>query len=206
MDITSMPWKDKEKNKEYQRRRAKEYRLKYPERVRAIQRRYREKHKEEIKQREREYNRSERGKARDKRYRERHPEKIKALNDKWNKINQGIRFKGKQIPLPENPRIGICTICGKEGNTNLHHTKYDPKDPLAHTVELCIKCHNDQHPRGRNKLGQFTTGYVKVGKFSDDTCIGWAGNDAKDGELVVIEGMNLVRNIKKHLPITFSWV
>ena len=39
--------------------------------------------------------------------------------------------------------------------TNLHHEKYDENDPLAHTVELCVECHNKKEPRPRNKIGQF---------------------------------------------------
>jgi len=72
-----------------------------------------------------------------------------------------IRFKGKHIWLSHNPRIGICAECHKSVHdgeikiTNLHHFKYDETDPLAHTIELCVDCHNQKEPRARNELGQF---------------------------------------------------
>jgi len=73
------------------------------------------------------------------------------LNDLKRKKKR-INFKGKLIGLEKEPRIGICSKCGKSvkkgeiKRTNLHHLKYDPKNPLNHTIELCVGCHNKIHP------------------------------------------------------------
>lgn len=71
---------------------------------------------------------------------------------KYNPINNPKRivFKDKRILLKENPRKGKCKKCGKkigEGikRTHMHHKKYDAKNPLAHTKELCISCHAKLH-------------------------------------------------------------
>lgn len=151
-----MDWKDKDKVREYQRIKSCEYRLKNPERFRKSRIKYCKAHPELVKERMKIYNKSPKGKARIKRWRERNPDKIKILNDKWNKINQGIRFKGKQIPLGYNPRKCACLECGKKGLTNLHHKKYDELNPLFHTIELCLSCHVKKHPHNRDEKGQFT--------------------------------------------------
>lgn len=52
-----------------------------------------------------------------------------------------ILFKQKRIILDEDPRKGICKMCGKKGLTHMHHYKYDDKDPLKYTIELCPSCH-----------------------------------------------------------------
>jgi len=75
-----------------------------------------------------------------------------------------IQFKNKQIALKENPRKGICDLCGKKNgdqyinkknrvaivNTQIHHLEYDEAEPLAHTIELCESCHTSESWR----LGQ----------------------------------------------------
>lgn len=68
-----------------------------------------------------------------------HPNYVK----NWNK--KRINFKGKQIPLRYNPRLGVCMFCGKQGITNLHHLKYDENNPVEHTIELCMSCHRKEH-------------------------------------------------------------
>jgi len=78
-----------------------------------------------------------------KRYGINHPEKIKENNDRTNKF--AFRYKNKTIYLGYNPRKGICQICSKEGKTVLHHIKYDDENPLAHTTEVCYKCHKQIH-------------------------------------------------------------
>ncbi|KKL82349.1 hypothetical protein LCGC14_1985620 [marine sediment metagenome] len=78
-----------------------------------------------------------------KRYGINHPEKIKENNDRTNKF--AFRYKNKTIYLGYNPRKGICQVCSKEGKTVLHHIKYDDSDPLAHTTEVCYKCHKKIH-------------------------------------------------------------
>ncbi len=104
-----------------------------------------------------------------KKYREAHPERKKANGLKWyyshpeqSKANRDIQnpkrdhkrlftFKDKQIMHSVRPRTGICTNCHEERLTNLHHTKYDEVNPLAHTVELCVPCHNSEHKRLRGE-------------------------------------------------------
>lgn len=63
-----------------------------------------------------------------------------------------IHFKGKDIQLKENPRKGICELCGNiKGiscqKTNMHHLEYHPEDPLKDTIELCPKCHWEEHKK-----------------------------------------------------------
>ena len=79
----------------------------------------------------------------DKKYRQTHKEKIAQSQKQYNK--RKIKFKGKSMILDHEPRIGICSNCGKEGQTNLHHTKYDSNNPLKHTRELCVGCHRLVH-------------------------------------------------------------
>ncbi len=77
---------------------------------------------------------------------------------KWNPINdpRKIKFLGKHILLKENPRTNVCTKCGRKypedlkQQTSMHHEKYDLEDPLAHTTELCVFCHNKE--RGKTVM------------------------------------------------------
>lgn len=94
------------------------------------------------------------------------PEKVKKTNDNYRKNNKEklkafeatrsknrIRFKGKYIRLDHNPRIGKCSKCGrtvKSGEiqkTYMHHDKYVKSNPLAHTRELCGRCHRNEHKK-----------------------------------------------------------
>jgi len=57
-----------------------------------------------------------------------------------------VSYKGKTVTLNFEPRKGICSICEKEDeHTILHHEQYDDNDPLAHTIEVCVKCHGMEH-------------------------------------------------------------
>ncbi len=78
-----------------------------------------------------------------KRYRENNRETINENNKRTNKF--AFRYKNKTIYLGYNPRKGVCLKCGKEGKTVLHHEKYDDQNPLAHTTEVCYKCHKKIH-------------------------------------------------------------
>ena len=71
---------------------------------------------------------------------------------KWNKINQPkcLYFKGRHLLLKTILRKGLCSKCGKNGKTHLHHEEYDDSNPLAHTIELCASCHMNESIR----LGQ----------------------------------------------------
>ena len=60
-----------------------------------------------------------------------------------------FRYKNKFVYIPgESLRIGTCSHCGRSKEkgeikvTNLHHIEYDDNSPLAHTIELCVRCHN----------------------------------------------------------------
>jgi len=69
-----------------------------------------------------------------------------------------IWFKGKRIGFDENPRSNVCSKCGKKypedlkQQTHIHHIKYDSKNPLAHTIELCGSCHGIAHGDRRRPL------------------------------------------------------
>jgi hypothetical protein len=80
---------------------------------------------------------------------------------KHNKMR--IHYKGKDICLSFNPRKGICTKCGKEGKTQLHHEEYDDNDVLAHTVELCVSCHSKRSI----ELGQYAEPFLRKKKEKD---------------------------------------
>ena len=64
-----------------------------------------------------------------------------------------IKFLDKYIYLKSNPRTGTCNHCrrsvgnGEIKRTNIHHIKYEPQNPLAHTIELCVSCHNKEHTK-----------------------------------------------------------
>ncbi len=66
-----------------------------------------------------------------------------------------VRFKDKRVFTMKQIRTGICSKCGKSvakgeiERTVLHHIKYDPNDPLKHTVELCGFCHRVEHGGGK---------------------------------------------------------
>ena len=67
-----------------------------------------------------------------------------------------IIFRKKRYLLKKNPRTGICSRCfrskarGEIKRTQMHHTSYDPTDVLANTMELCVRCHYQMHPRAIN--------------------------------------------------------
>ena len=67
-----------------------------------------------------------------------------------------IWFKNRGIRLKENPRKGVCSICGKKvgdefinysgkvvriKKTHIHHINYHDDDPLKDTIEVCPQCH-----------------------------------------------------------------
>lgn len=88
-------------------------------------------------------------------YRRRHPEKVRMTNKRW--FDRTIMYKGKSVAVKENPRKGICSLCGKSiatkeiRITHMHHYgEYIDSDPLANTIELCNSCHGKESW----KLGQ----------------------------------------------------
>ena len=79
----------------------------------------------------------------------------------WSKTHR-IRFTPDEkrkiqvydsIPL----RIGVCEGCGSSiasgeiSKTDLHHLAYDTSNPLAHTIELCVRCHTQLHQSAANR-------------------------------------------------------
>ena len=85
-----------------------------------------------------------------------------------------ISFQDKRLVLPFKPRTGKCSACGKIGKTHLHHEKYDPKDPLAHTVELCISCHMTitwQQQPSRLIRNQYMTNSKIISKIDNSNII-----------------------------------
>jgi len=74
----------------------------------------------------------------------------------WNPIynpilsSKRVSFNGHRIIDSKTPRTGKCSICGAVKGinckrTSLHHIKYDPNNPLEHTIELCNSCHKQHH-------------------------------------------------------------
>ena len=87
----------------------------------------------------------------------------------WNRNNpdrvkfnssRRINPRGKgNIVVAVNPRKGICSWCGRQGLTDIHHIEYN-EDPLKDTIELCRSCHSKEtrksHPIQRDlKTGRF---------------------------------------------------
>lgn len=105
------------------------------------------------------FSQSENGKKFFQNWRNTHKASIKKSNKKVS--DRTIIFKGKRILLEENPRKGVCEICkrsvakGEIKQTNMHHQYYDPKNPLAGTIELCVACHNEQRINSSFDLRRF---------------------------------------------------
>lgn len=119
----------------------------YKEKRRKHNKKYRETHHEELKERRQKWyqKNKEKEKKRSKKWRDDNPEWVKQDSRK------SITFLGKHIRLPFNPRKGVCSKCkrsvskGEIKKTTMHHTKYDHKNPLSYTVELCLSCHLKSH-------------------------------------------------------------
>lgn len=134
--------KHREEIKEYHRK----YYLKHKQRLQQQDAIWRKTHKEKKHETDRKYNLTHKEEKReyDRIYRKNYQPKKNILN------KQSLRFKEKTLHIGHNPRKGICSDCkrtitsGQIQRTNMHHEKYDPVNPLAFTVELCVKCHNDK--------------------------------------------------------------
>jgi hypothetical protein len=78
---------------------------------------------------------------------------------KWELINnpKHVLFGKKWFCPSDNPRINICSKCGKKypeelkSQTHIHHESYDSHNPLDNTVELCHSCHTTLHQLQRWK-------------------------------------------------------
>ncbi len=92
------------------------------------------------------------------RYRWQHPERIRAYHQRLREVS--LLFLGRQVkvaPIDGPPiRKDVCADCGRvrqhgQRAFQLHHTRYDAADPLKHTVELCVACHQRRHARARKR-------------------------------------------------------
>lgn len=77
-----------------------------------------------------------------------------------------VTFLGKRIRANDKELTGICQICnrsvtkGEIKQTQFHHIEYNESDPLKDTIEICVKCHYNQHRETRirdNITGRFVT-------------------------------------------------
>ncbi len=98
------------------------------------------------------YNATPERKERMKQWRIENAEKIRQQTKKRHLINhpRRIQFKDKRIQIKEDPRIGICQLCGAVRGmdckvTHIHHLQYHDDDPLEDTIEVCVSCHRRQH-------------------------------------------------------------
>ena len=79
---------------------------------------------------------------------------------KWDAIKnpRRIRFLGRRIDFPQNPRTNICSHCHRrypselKRQTTMHHVFYNSDNPLEGTIELCTSCHNKIHGAIRKLL------------------------------------------------------
>lgn len=68
-----------------------------------------------------------------------------------------VTFKGKRIYSKEKPRTGYCSHCPNNifdkscRRTSMHHLKYNEKDVLENTIELCNSCHAYETWKERRK-------------------------------------------------------
>jgi len=73
------------------------------------------------------------------------PQRTKEMIQRTNK--KRMWFKQGSIRLPDNPRKGICSVCGSTKRTHIHHKEYHKEDPLKDTIELCGSCHRKAHKK-----------------------------------------------------------
>lgn len=72
-----------------------------------------------------------------------------------------VWYKGKQVRVASNPKIGVCNLCRAvvpfdTKRTHIHHEQHHEYDPIGHTLEICIVCHN------------MISGFKPNGKFRGD--------------------------------------
>ena len=83
----------------------------------------------------------------------------KRRTERYNDKNGSRRmnYKGRDIFMTRNPRIGICSNCrGKVGfdikRTCIYYTSWNDEDPLKGAIELCISCRKiDYHLKKNSK-------------------------------------------------------
>ena len=59
----------------------------------------------------------------------------------------GLQKSNSEWNIGREPhKKGICSICGKKGETEIHHIDKNPRNNNKdNLIELCIKCHNAEH-------------------------------------------------------------
>lgn len=151
--MSLLPYKDKEKEKE----RNKTYYAKHRNQLLKQKRDYRKNNLTKLLEYERfqaKKHRENRNKRDKEYYYKNHENKLQYAREHNKKK---MLFKYRHIPLPSDPRIGICNWCrAVKGidckRTALHHDndQYDNLDPLRYTIELCNSCHCKETNRSRN--------------------------------------------------------
>ena len=89
----------------------------------------------------------------------------------WKK--RRMNYLGDEKFFDQEIRTGICYFCNKEGRaqrsetTNLHHAKYDHRDPLAWTIEVCGSCHWQIDQKNRERIAKSTGKVIerRYGKY-----------------------------------------
>ena len=72
-----------------------------------------------------------------------------------------MEYLGERKYYDQDIKTGICYFCKKEGRaqkskvTNLHHVKYDHRDYLAWTIEVCKSCHFQIDEYNKKKVNRF---------------------------------------------------
>jgi len=94
------------------------------------------------------------------------PKRIKAYQEAYyERRGEGYRkqrfnFLGFAVKLDYIPRIGVCNGASVVPFdcklTALHHESYNPKDPLADTIELCPRCHGKADRERRRREGSIS--------------------------------------------------
>lgn len=77
-----------------------------------------------------------------------------------------LKYKDKLLLLAANHKIGVCNLCRAVvgfdcQRTHMDHEKYDDSNPLAHTMEICPRCHEKKHreERKRKRIEQSRKGF-----------------------------------------------
>lgn len=71
-----------------------------------------------------------------------------------NQKGRQLRYNNRLYSFKKQIRNGICSICNKKTFTVLNHIRYNDRNPLAHTIEMCRKCHANYH---RIETGQLSS-------------------------------------------------
>lgn len=74
-----------------------------------------------------------------------------------------INYKGRKIYCKPYHVYHLCAKCGKyDTMTEIHHLAYDDNDPIAHTIELCQRCHHSIPIPNRPSIKRDIVKIVKI--------------------------------------------